>query len=207
MAENYQVKQNDCISSIAFERGFFPDTIWNHPNNKDLKNKREDPNVLMPGDIVYIPDKRLREYSETTNQVYKYKCKNTPKVLRIQIKYLEDPMPNAEYQLKVDGLEKKGKTDGDGWLQQSILPNAKRAYLYVEEQEFQLTLGELDPVDEANGIQQRLRTLGFYDGRIDGTMNPETVEAVKVFQIKNGLTPNGTVDQTVKDLLVKETGE
>ena len=72
MPINHQVKQGDCISSIAFENGFFPDTIWNHPSNAELKKKREDPHVLLPGDMVFIPDKRPKEVSEPTNQVHKF---------------------------------------------------------------------------------------------------------------------------------------
>ena len=99
MAEEYQVKQGDCIHSIAFEEGFFADTIWNHPNNSDLKSKRKDPNVLFPGDVVHIPDKRPREYSEATNQVYKYKCKNTPDKLKLQLLKENQPRANEVYEL------------------------------------------------------------------------------------------------------------
>jgi hypothetical protein len=37
MAINHEVEEGDCIYSIAFENGFFADTIWNHANNAELK--------------------------------------------------------------------------------------------------------------------------------------------------------------------------
>ena len=70
MATNYQVKPGDCVSSIAFEHGFFPDTIWNHPSNKQLKEKRKDPNTLCAGDSVYIPDLREKVVNKPTNQMH-----------------------------------------------------------------------------------------------------------------------------------------
>ena len=208
MAESYQVKQGDCIFSIAFARGFFADTIWNHPNNKDLKEKRKDPNVLMPGDTVFIPDKRLREYSEATNQVYKYKCKNTPKQLQIQFIEYDKPVKEMEYTIKIDGVESKGKTDGEGWVKQSIKPDAKSAKLvFADGSECELKLGNLDPAEEVAGTQGRLNRLGFYEGPIDGKLTDEMKEIIKLFQQSNDLKATGEVDAQTKDKLVQLTGE
>jgi len=208
MATNYQVKQGDCIFSIAYENGFFADTIWNHQNNKDLKEKRKDPNVLMPGDSVYVPDKRLREYSEPTNQVYKYKCKNTPKTFRIQFKYINTPLKNVDYKLTIDGKETEGKTDGDGWLKQSIQPNAKLAKVSLADgAEYEFKLGNLDPVDETAGLKQRLQALGIFLGAINSSIDDEFKNALKVFQFSHGLDVSGEADGKTKDLLAQLAGK
>ena len=51
----------DTTTKLAFEHGLFPDTLWNHPDNEDLRSKRDDPNVLYPGDKIFIPDIELRD--------------------------------------------------------------------------------------------------------------------------------------------------
>jgi N-acetylmuramoyl-L-alanine amidase len=208
MAVNYQVKQGDCIFSIAFENGFFADTIWNHPNNAELKKKREDPHILLPGDVVYIPELRIKEVSEPTNQVHKFRCKNTPKILRIQFMGFDAPLANLEYKMDIDGKETEGKTDGEGWLKQAISPNAKLAKLVLADgSKYELKLGNLDPVDEVTGLQGRLHSLGLYEGRIDGKMNDETKGALRDFQHSHDLEATGEADAQTKDLLVQMIGE
>jgi hypothetical protein len=208
MAINYQVKQGDCIYSIAVEHGFFADTIWNDPNNAELKKKRQDPNVLMPGDTVFIRDKQIKEVSEPTNQVHKFRCKNTPKKLRIQLKYIDTPLKNTDYKIDIDGVEKEGKTDSEGWLTQSLVPNAKVAVIRLEDgSEFEMKLGNLDPIDEVSGIQGRLHDLGFYSGSINGQMNEETENALKIFQHFNDLEASGKADEATKNLLIEMTAK
>ena len=61
MAEDYTVQSSDCMSSIAYENGFFWKTLWNLPDNTALKAQRKNPNVLMTGDIVHIPPKTAHQ--------------------------------------------------------------------------------------------------------------------------------------------------
>jgi len=208
MQINYQVKQGDCISSIAFEHGFFADTIWNHPNNAELKKKRQDPNVLMPGDDVFIPDKRLKEVSEPTNNVYKFRCKNTPEKFRLQLLIDGEPRAGEEYELEIEDLKFSGKTDGQGRLEQSIPPNAKKGKLLLAngEEVYQLQLGRLNPSDEITGAQGRLWNLGFYFGAIDGKMSDELEIAIQEFQFAHDIEPDGELNQATKDAIERAYG-
>ena len=198
MAINYQVKQGDCISSIAFENGFFPDTIWNHPSNAQLKAKRKDPNVLLPGDVVFVPDKRIKELSEPTNQVHKYRYKSTPAKFRIQITDHGKPRANVPYTLTVDGeiVSHPGdKTTSNGMVICSISPTAREGILTVGEGEemleYPLVLGYLNPIYELTGVKQRLRNLGLYAGAIDNNFNDETKDALRAFQALHKLAVTG----------------
>lgn len=42
-------------------------------------------------------------------------------------------------------------------------------------------------------IQSKLKNWGYYDGSVDGVFGSQTTQAVKYFQRKNGLTPDGIV--------------
>jgi hypothetical protein len=52
-------------------------------------------------------------------------------------------------------------------------------------------------------LQSRLKELGFYQGEPDGNLGPSTVEAVKAFQTKYGVIPDGIVGAQTRALLFK----
>ncbi len=204
MAINYQVKQGDCISSIAFENGFFPDTIWNHPNNAALKEKRRDPNVLVPNDVVFVPDKRLKEVSEPTNQVHKFRLKNTPAVFSVQLfDYLEEPRANQNFEFIIDDkLSLTGTTTSEGVLEVTFPPNSKRGILTVgdDREVVEFLFGYLETKTEVRGIQARLQNLGF-ECPIHGKLDEETIEALKAFQRRFSLEITGETDSATLDKL------
>ena len=49
--------------------------------------------------------------------------------------------------------------------------------------------------DEVKQIQTKLKNWGYYNGSVDGIYGSKTVEAVKYFQRKNGLTADGIAGQ------------
>jgi hypothetical protein len=56
MPQQIIIKQGECLTTIALARGFVPQTIWDHPDNAELKELRHTHQALLPGDRVVIPD-------------------------------------------------------------------------------------------------------------------------------------------------------
>jgi len=208
MPKEHKVRKGECLSSIAEKYGLFPDTIANDPANADLKTKRKDLNVLYPGDVVAIPDKRVKEESCATEQKHRFRKKGTPAVLRLQLLDEDDsPRANLNYNLQVDGQYFEGTTDSDGKIEQSIPPGAKKGILLIENDDpIPLSFGDLDPVDTITGVQQRLLNLGFDCEGVSGRLDSKTEEALKEFQQKYELNDSGELDQATKDKLLEIHG-
>ena len=60
-----------------------------------------------------------------------------------------------------------------------------------EEAVFAAVLRQGSTGGEVKEVQRRLKNWGYYKGEVDGIYGSKTVEAVKYFQRKNGLTPDG----------------
>lgn len=208
MPEQYIVQAGDCIASIAFERGFFPDTIWNHPDNASLKQARKDPHVLLPGDVVSILDKRVVEIGKPAGKRHRFRRKGVPHELQLRFAdWKDNPIANMDADIQVDGILSTGTTDGDGLLKIGIPPGARNVKVrFASGYEYSLRLGHLDPVSEPAGLQQRLQNLGFYSGALHGRMDAMTTDAVKRFQAAEGLDVTGNPDQGTRDLLVTRNG-
>jgi hypothetical protein len=201
VAEYHTVEQGEFVSAIAAGYGFKDyQTIWNHPNNAELKSKRQNPNVLFPGDRLFIPDLKRRDETRSTDQQHKF-VRPRPKLkLRLILEdQYEKPIAGAPCLLVVDSDSKHLTTDGQGKLELEIPPTAKQSTLVIQDAsqtphadlEIPIRIGHLDPVDEVSGQQGRLHNLGYFAGDADGQTGPEFQSAVEEFQCDQGLTVDG----------------
>jgi N-acetylmuramoyl-L-alanine amidase len=207
---NYVVRQGESLLSIALEHGYLPETLWNLPENKKLKDTRKDFSVLLPGDQVSIPKPRPKEETGGDSQRHRFRRKGFPAKLRVQVLQAGEPRKNEPYVLDVDGKLSQGNTDGDGVVEVPIPPDSKRGRLVVgkdeaSQQVFDLRLSGLDPVEATSGVQQRLDNLGF-PCPPTGELDERTRAALADFQRAFDLDATGEPDQKTRDKLVQVHG-
>jgi hypothetical protein len=203
----YTAKDNDCLSSIASQFGFFWRTIWFHPKNQQLRQLRKNPNVLLENDQVWIPAKQMRQESKPTDGTHTFTVKGIPTLFRIRFTDSGKPRTNVPYTLTVDGKLFHGSTDADGKIEIPIPPNAQEGTLVLgrgkEAKTFRLDLGALAPVSEPEGAIKRLQSLGYHCG-LDAQEGLS--EALGSFQSDNGLPVTGNLDSVTQSKLAEVFG-
>lgn len=175
MPGNYTVQQGDHLASIAKAFGFSDwRTIWSHPNNADLKKNRQNPNVLYPGDQLYVPDRQLRQESCSTDNKHGFVKKTSDLKLRLTLRdQYEQPIANASCNLILGTKSDMVTTDGSGKIEVDIQPDDHDGILIIQNPEtpfenaqISFKIGDLDPVVETSGQVARLNNLGYFAGAL-----------------------------------------
>ncbi|PRQ02278.1 putative peptidoglycan binding domain protein [Enhygromyxa salina] len=123
----HTASQGDSVESIAYAAGHTWETVWDAPENSELRELRSSAHVIQPGDEVYIPPLELRTESIATGQQHKIRRKSVPSKLTVRFLVDGEPRADAAYTFSCDGVERSGTTDGDGWLEESTHPLATLA--------------------------------------------------------------------------------
>lgn len=166
------VVPGDTVLRIAVRHGFRnAATLWDHAENAELRALRASPEVLAPGDRVFVPDLEEKvEEAETTTRTT-FVAPRPRERLRVQFHWSDGaPMADRPCELVLGGSVEKTATKGDGLLDHPIPVGLTRATVLFDgdDSPWDLHIGELDPVDEPvsdrgrAGAIGRLRNLGRY---------------------------------------------
>ncbi|HEX9982653.1 MAG TPA: peptidoglycan-binding domain-containing protein [Thermoanaerobaculia bacterium] len=204
MTTRYEVKEGDCLASIAFEHGFAVDSIWEHPDNAELKKARGDGYTLLPGDLVTIPDLVPKAVPCVTGRTHRFRRRNVPEILRLELYDDEKPRARVAYTVEIDGRKSEGVTTDKGEIAVPIPPNARQGTLVLEDtsETFVLQLGRLAPASHASGALARLVNLGY----VETAEQKELGEALLAFQRAAELEETGVLDEATIARLIEEHG-
>jgi N-acetylmuramoyl-L-alanine amidase len=204
------VIQGETLPAIADRYGFADYRfVYDAPDNAELKQRRPDPNLLEPGDVVVIPEAQPKQESGATGRANAFRANVRPLVVRLVLKdHAHAPIAGAAWELVFEGGRDvaTGTTDGGGKLEAPVPSRATRATLTVQGRTYTLLLGHLDPLRGTRdrgvaGVQGRLRNLGYYAAPVDGVLGPATRIAIGLFQHDHGVTPDGEpTDATLQKL-------
>ena len=200
------------MGSIAKKYGFHKwQDLWNLPQNHALRTSGRKPELLVAGDIVFIPERTTKETAVQTNARHNFVLESVAAELHLRFVDVE-PFIHAfgaiSYSLEAkDGNNQTGKITQE--KQEITMPlslAAETCTLVIGGMSFQLSIGGLDPLESVSGMQGRLKNLGFDPGPITKTENPSTTSAVRAFQEHYKLTVNGIIGPEVQDKMKEVYG-
>jgi N-acetylmuramoyl-L-alanine amidase len=192
----HTVEQGEHLSSIAAKYGFQKvSTIWEHPDNADLKSRRKNPHILLPGDKVTIPDKQKKVESRGTTRTHSFQLAGEKLKLKLALRDINDkPRSGLKCTLIVENESKPVTSDGDGNITTEIPKTARSGKLVLPDLEIPLLIGHLDPIEEQSGQVARLDNLGYEAG---DPANPDKEifrSAVEEFQCDQKISVTGDCD-------------
>lgn len=218
MSGNYRpyiVRQGDHLTRLAYVHGFDADTVWNHERNAELREMGRSPDILAPGDILYLPVKPKDGLAFSAGSGNRYRAQ-VPKI-KVSLTFMDADQVLANERYEVHGLGTDGssgqsalhETDGDGTVELELPVTTREVTIVFPNQNiaYEVRVGDMDPLAEMAGIQKRLENLGYLPRERESAAEGAYVQAaIAEFQKKHGLSPTGTIDDQTSKLLKDEHG-
>ena len=202
----HTIKPGEWMRQIANDHGFTDwEAIFQLPENQPLREAKRDPNQLLPGESVFLPDRRRKTAEVAAGATHKFVAKRPAQQISIQVHdELGKPLKTRPYKVHLVGKVLKGTTDGDGVVTIDLPPNAREARLEIDDMEIDLLPGHLDPIEAESGVRSRLQNLGFDAGDAGGA--EKLRGALQRFQQVHGLDATGEADEATRKKLVEQHG-
>lgn len=204
----YVIRQGDFITKLAARFGFDAGTVWSDPKNADLKKIRSSPEVLCPGDVLYIPEPKPKFLPVVVGAVNTFTGTVPTATVRLKLQHEGKPLANVACRLEGAGQAEPLEltTGGDGSLTFCVPVHCDTALVVIDDPPARHPIfpGHMDPHEVSSGIRQRLVNLGYLD---DAGADPETTAgSLAVFQSDSGLEPTGELDEPTRAMLIDAHG-
>lgn len=180
----HTVQKGDNLSKIARQYKLKDwRVIYNHPENAAFRKRRKNPNLILPGDEIYIPPTQDQSTSVNTGKIHQFVIKPDVPLpdlswLKVRVLYddpWETPLPEEQVDIRVDNTvfaEKQALQTGAG---KNSRVRDQAAAKETAQEPGTLVLDEVPQGDvelefsRVQGIEQEIETLrNSIEIRLDG---------------------------------------
>lgn len=217
MATQHIVKQGENLGKIAkqYKIADWKD-IYLHPSNADFRKKRPNPNIICPGDMIFIPESKSQKVTVRTGSSHRFVVCRAYQELKLKL--VDDdlkPLPDIKACYDVGQGEQITATDQQGLITIQVAdPDLKSLNLKlyagddpeVPSHTYDVKLSYLDAADTLAGLQGRLNALGFDCGVVDGIYGKQTKAGISGYQRHKGMVVDGQASAAVYAAVAKDYG-
>jgi hypothetical protein len=198
----YVVCQGDHLRKIAFRFGVDADALWSDAKNADLRSRRGNGDVLMPGDVLQVPTCAPPGLKVRAGPKNAYRADVPLVTIRLVLQpgrrsYGDQPF--VVHGAGTGGRPLRGRTGPKGEVSFDVPVNARALVLSlpVLGLSVPIQMGDLDPLDERSGVVQRLQQLRCLP-HAGATDDEKLAEGVRRFQASQGLPVTGVLDEDTR---------
>jgi hypothetical protein len=204
----YTMEQGDTVPSIAHRYGFRDArTVWRHQSNEHLRAARESPYVVLPGDVVVVPERVPPAFELAPSREHTVRVHVTKLKFRTRLHDLfGEPRANLDVEAEYAGRTVRTKTDAEGELALDVPAFTRTITVRVEDETFTMFVGFLDPADSPSGAAGRLRNLALLPDGLELPSAERLRFALELFLDRAGLDPAAVDSDTLRSRLTKEHG-
>lgn len=203
----YIIRQGDYLTKLAALLGFDADAVWSHQSNSQLRDRRPDRDMLLPGDVLQVPESAPSSLSLSPGGSHRFKARLPSVEVKLQL-HDHRGAALADKSFTVAGLSRAltGRTDGDGRASFRVPVHTREVSLSLEDGHvFRVMVGDMDPIEEPSGVKKRLAHLGYHAPG-DAAEDDAVRRALQAFQRDRGLEPTGLLNDGTRSALVEAHG-
>jgi N-acetylmuramoyl-L-alanine amidase len=213
--QKHVVKEGECATKLGDRYGFTAQAL--RTENQTLLDSRADLNMLIPGDEIRVPARRIRWESSRARE--RRRAVRLAPTTRFYARFLnEDGEPRAgiKFLASIQTLSKSpqaditGDTDDRGVIEFRVPLDTDTVTIELKEageiETHLMRLSHMEPASTMRGLQGRLRNLGYGCGTEDGVNGPVTTAAIRLFQLDHELDPTGNPDAATRGALLARHG-
>lgn len=134
MARSHTIAEGDCCSSLAAAAGLMDHhAVYDHGDNAALKAARPNPNMLVVGDVVSVPDVETKTVDAATTRRHRYVV--TTRAVKLRVKVLDregNPLSGKAWRVTFPGGQRDGALGGDGKIEVELPATATAATLVLD---------------------------------------------------------------------------
>jgi hypothetical protein len=211
----YLIREGDYLTKLGVQLRFDADRVWQQPKNGALREARDNPDMLAPGDVVFVPEAPPKPAAATTGTTNRYRAKVPRATVKVAFFDGDKPLAGEPYELTGLGARVLERTGPDGCVTFVAAVDVREVRIVFHERglSYPVLIGDLDPVEVETGVNMRLAHLGYFGfalGAADQEPRTDAREprsaAIAAFQVDAGLSPTGEVNDETRAALVEWHG-
>lgn len=172
----HKVVAGDTVSSVAAFYGFteWESKVWDAAENAQLKEQRINPNTLLPGDEVFIPELEQKQEARPVDDWHQFHVKRNKRTLRLKLQNADDTaIANRPYTIEPDAsfrgtfVQKNQTTSPEGVIEEEIPHTLTKATLTLPDDNLtvKLQIGFLRPLPASEPVEGPALDIG---GALEG---------------------------------------